>query len=253
MNRAQLKQNAKLQIKGKIGILFVINLVIAALSFLASLTGLGAIIVLPVFSFSLTYIYLGIAKGNGAELGDAFYGFRDFGGALGVYLLTALFGAFWAVLGAIPGLVKSIAYSQAGYIRAEDKNVTTNEAICKSRALMYGHKWEYFKLELSFIWWHLLAALTGGWLYIWLTPYIETTKANFYAAINKELTKEEITYLCKEENRDIGRLLLILLAVAIFTVGAILFDGGGLVQAGIGSLLMIGLTPLSIVLALRNW
>ena len=68
MNRAQLKAAAKTQIKGKIGILFVITLIIGLTSFIAGLIlalipggGLVAsIIITPAFSLSLIRVYLNV-------------------------------------------------------------------------------------------------------------------------------------------------------------------------------------------------
>jgi uncharacterized membrane protein len=72
MNRAELKSMAKEQIRGNIGILFVVTLVIAAVSGIASallslipVVGslLAAVIVTPAFSLSLVRVYLALAKG----------------------------------------------------------------------------------------------------------------------------------------------------------------------------------------------
>lgn len=45
---------------------------------------------------------------------------------------------------------------------------------------MQGHKWELFVLDLSFIGWAILSGLTLGIGFIWLIPYEQATKANFY-------------------------------------------------------------------------
>ena len=87
MNRLELKTKAKDQIKGKIGMLFVISLIIAALSGVASLVlscvpyvgGLAySIIVAPAFSLSVVRVYLNLIAGCEPKAGDAFCGFDDF-------------------------------------------------------------------------------------------------------------------------------------------------------------------------------
>ena len=46
-----------------------------------------------------------------------------------------------------------------------------------------GHKMELFVLDLSFIGWELLGALTCGIAYIWIQPYYTATKANAYETL----------------------------------------------------------------------
>ena len=62
----------------------------------------------------------------------------------------------------------------------DNPNIDGSQAIEESKKMMHGHKAELFILDLSFIGWHLLAMLTFGLLYIWLTPYIMLTRAHFY-------------------------------------------------------------------------
>ena len=68
MNRAELKANAKLQIKGKIGILFVISLIIFAITLVAELI-LGQIPVIgSILAVALLFV---IIKGVGAVFKNA--------------------------------------------------------------------------------------------------------------------------------------------------------------------------------------
>lgn len=97
--------------------------------------------------------------------------------------LANLFTSLWSLLFVVPGIIKACSYSQALYIIAEDPEIGALEAINRSKAMMDGHKMEYFVLGLSFIGWNLLACLTFGILYIWLIPYMQTTMANFYNSI----------------------------------------------------------------------
>lgn len=50
---------------------------------------------------------------------------------------------------------------------------------------MNGYKRKLFLLDLSFIGWHILAILSLGIGYLWLIPYIYTTKAVFYENLLK--------------------------------------------------------------------
>ena len=66
MTRIELKSAAKEQIKGKIGILFVMMLIIAALgvacAFIPVIGTIGALIITPVFEISLCMVYLKLTK-----------------------------------------------------------------------------------------------------------------------------------------------------------------------------------------------
>lgn len=100
------------------------------------------------------------------------------------YFLSSIFQWLWSFLLIIPGIVKAYSYALTPYIVndmvASGKEVHATTAITASRQLMKGHKWELFVLDLSFIPWYLLGIITLGIGYLWLVPYISTTKANFY-------------------------------------------------------------------------
>lgn len=187
MDRATLKRMAKDQIKGNIGILFVIELLIVlvsgALNVVPVVGSIAAILVSGAFSLALVNIYLNLTDGLKPEIGDAFSQLKNFWPAFKLTFLTGLYTFLWALLFYIPGIVKACAYSQAFYIMAEDPTIGANEAITRSRQLMDGHKMEYFLLILSFIGWSILGAFTFGILYIWLIPYMNATMANYYRSL----------------------------------------------------------------------
>lgn len=187
--RAELKAMAKEQIRGNIGILFVITLIIAAVSALAGLVcGLipvvgpfvSAIVITPAFAISVLRIYLNMAKGQKPVAGDSFAGFNDFWSAFKVTLLVGIFTFLWSLLFYIPGIIKGLSYSQAMTIVAENPGMSAREAINRSKAMMHGHKMDLFVLGLSFIGWVLLGAITLGIAYIWIVPYMSATMINFY-------------------------------------------------------------------------
>ena len=190
INRAEIKKAAKEQIKGKIGILFVIALVMAAVSFVAGLIYIGAIIVAPALALSSAIIYLNVVKGNTPSVSDAFLGFKDLWSAFKLQFFMGLFICLWSLLFYIPGIVKSFSYSMSTFILAENPGMPALEAITRSRKMMDGHKWDLFVLMLSFIGWAILASFTFGILYIWLLPYMEASVANFYNAIKGETVVE---------------------------------------------------------------
>lgn len=192
MNRAELKANAKAQIKGKIGILFVISLLVAVLSGIASLVlsfipvvgSLAAVIIVtPAFALSVYRVYLGVVAGGVPEVSDAFSGFDDFWSAFKVNFLTGLFTFLWSLLFVIPGIVKGISYSMSMYILAENKGKSALECIHESQQMTYGHKADLFVLYLSFLGWCLLGSITFGLAYIWVVPYMNATLTNAYNSL----------------------------------------------------------------------
>ena len=192
MDRVQLKTAAKGQIAGKIGILFVITLVIGIVSGLASLIlslipyvgSLAAtIIITPAFALSTVRIYINVVKGNTPEVKDAFSGFDDFWAAFKVNFFVGLFTFLWSLLFVIPGIIKGYSYSMAMYVLAENKGKGALECINESKKMTEGHKMELFVLNLSFIGWYLLTCITFGIAGIYVIPYVSATQVNFYNEI----------------------------------------------------------------------
>lgn len=185
MNRAELKAMAKAQIKGKIGILFVITLLVGliggALNAIPVVGSIASLVLSPALVLSLVRVYLNIIKDiKQPEVSDAFSGFDDFLAAFKVQLLVAVYTFLWSLLFIIPGIIKGLSYSMSMYILAENKGMSARECIERSKQMTEGHKMELFILGLSFFGWALLGALTLGILYIWLTPYMQATYANAY-------------------------------------------------------------------------
>ena len=92
MTRIELKSAAKEQIKGKIGVLFVITLIIgaigAACAFIPVIGRIGALIITPAFDISLCMIYLKLTKNEEISVGDTFSGFNITGKAIWLKIIT---------------------------------------------------------------------------------------------------------------------------------------------------------------------
>ena len=202
MDRKQLKAQAKAQIKGKLGILIAVTLIIGAITsaatFLANfIPGVGlvvSIIVTPAFALSTIRIYLFVVRGGIPEIKDSFSGFDDFFSAFKVTLLVGLYTFLWSLLFIIPGIVKGYSYSMAMYVLADNKGKSAKECIAESKAMTEGHKMELFVLDLSFIGWYLLSALTCGLALLYLVPLLNATHANVYETIKPvvEVPFEEV-------------------------------------------------------------
>ena len=190
MNRVELKQKAKEQIKGKIGILFAISLIVivivGVISLIPYIGSIAAVIIAPALSISLVRIFLMISKDGTPEIKDIFSGFDDWWSAFKLYFISGLFIELWTLLLIVPGIIKSFEYSMAPYILAENKGMSALECIKKSREMTSGHKMDLFVLGLSFIGWMLLGYVTFGIAYIWVGPYIQATYTNVYNSLKPE-------------------------------------------------------------------
>lgn len=200
MNRSELKAAAKQQIKGKIGILFAISLIIALISAAAggllSLVPGGpfitTIIITPAFALSVIRVYLNLTKDCAPQVKDAFCGFDDFWSAFKLQFLVGLFTFLWSLLFIIPGIIKSYSYSMSTYILAENKGKPALECIKESKIMTDGHKMELFVLSLSFLGWAFLSALTFGLVGIWAVPYMQATFANAYNSLKPVAEPETV-------------------------------------------------------------
>ena len=72
------------------------------------------------------------------------------------------------------------------YILLDKPELSATDAITESRNMMNGHKMELFLLDLSFIGWILLSILTCGILFIYVVPYMQAARAEFYRTLKGE-------------------------------------------------------------------
>jgi uncharacterized membrane protein len=110
------------------------------------------------------------------------------------HLLQGLYIFLWSLLFVIPGIVASFSYAMTGYILAEHPELSASEAIERSKEMMEGNRWRLFCLEISFLGWGLLAALTLGIGNLWLRPYVQASYAAFY----REVSGTECYYTASE-------------------------------------------------------
>lgn len=201
IDRIALKNMAKEQIKGNVGVLFVILLIALGISTVAAMIPVfgwfaSGWIAEPAFGLSLAVIYLDLTKGAKPQISRVFDGFYDLWSSIKVSFFVGVFTLLWSLLFIIPGIVKAYSYSMAYYILAENKGMPALEAIRHSKEMMDGHKMDLFVLSLSFIGWNLLGIITFGIAYIWVVPYALATMTNFYNAIKNE----KFTATVQEDN-----------------------------------------------------
>ena len=87
----------------------------------------------------------------------------------------------WSLLFIIPGVVKSYEYRMMPYLFADDPTMTKERAFAESKQMMTGQKWNAFVLDLSFLGWNILSAMTLGILGLfYVNPYQNQTNAALY-------------------------------------------------------------------------
>ncbi len=107
---------------------------------------------------------------------------------IGLSILQGIFILLWSLLLIVPGIIKIYSYSQTYYVYKDMLAATPDgqpkprllDAITRSRQLMVGHKWQLFVIQLSFLGWGILSAITMGIGQLWLMPYMYGTLANYY-------------------------------------------------------------------------
>lgn len=182
----ELKNAALAALKGNWWPAVLAAFVYMAIACLAELSYYGAVVLLIFVAFPLAigfaYTFLKLLNESDSNLtGNMFnIGFNDYWHHVGVYLLYVIKVFLWTLLLIVPGIIKSFSYAMTPYIVIDHPEYTASEAIAASESMMKGNKWRLFVLELSFIGWGLLAILTCGIGFLWLTPYMQTTLAAFY-------------------------------------------------------------------------
>ena len=113
-----------------------------------------------------------------------------------ILLLKDIYLFLWTFT--IAGLfIKLYEYQMIPYILAENPTISRKDAFKLSKELMYGYKWEAFKLDMSLIGWVFLGLGTLGISNIlYFDAYKESIEAELYAYLRSikknELSKPEL-------------------------------------------------------------
>ena len=120
-----------------------------------------------------------------AQVGNIGYAFdNNYKNITKTMFFRDLFTVLWTLLFIIPGIVKSYEYQMIPYLLADNPQMTKEQAFEESKRIMQGQKWKSFVLDLSFIGWNILSALTLGILGIfYVQPYMDATHAALYEAL----------------------------------------------------------------------
>lgn len=148
-------------------------------------------LVLFILALPLTWgyqtLFLGAVRGGEATAKDLFEGYNKelFSRVLTTTLLYYVYVFLWSLLLLIPGCIKAYSYAMTPYILKDNPEMKNNAAIEESMRMMDGHKLELFMLDLSFIGWAILSILTCCIGFLWLVPYMNMARVNFYEDLKK--------------------------------------------------------------------
>ena len=186
----QIKTEAKAALSGNWGIAIGIWVVYLVLGSAIAFTFIGPIILSGVFAFGFMAAYLTLVRTKSTSFETLFSGFSNFGTTCVAGILQTIFLTLWTLLFIIPGIVKIYSYSMTYYVLHDNPNLSASEAITESRRMMNGYKGKLFCLDLSFIGWFLLSALTLGLLGFYVLPYYNAARARFYEDLKNKPTVE---------------------------------------------------------------
>lgn len=200
-NSAYFRNKAWEQLSPQWGTAVLFTLVYLLISFAVSsvaecvpLIGVFLTSVVAMGLYPMTYSYNvaflnNLRSGEPIKIDSLFEGYKDWFRIVLTYFLLYIYVFLWSLLLVIPGIIKAIEYSQVAFILRDNPEISENAAIEKSMAMMLGHRWQYFKLQLSFIGWWLLVIVTLGVAALWVQPYVCAACANFYEELKGESNK----------------------------------------------------------------
>ncbi|MCQ2597573.1 MAG: DUF975 family protein [Treponema sp.] len=146
-----------------------------------------------VFEFACIGVYIKMSRSpEPVTFADYIENFSSWGRAILTGLRQVIFIFLWSLLFVIPGIIKYYSYSMMFYISAEFKDISVSKVMKLSKEITKGHKMDLFVLDLSFLGWFILTALTFGIAGFFVVPYYNMTRLNACHALLKEAVDKGI-------------------------------------------------------------
>lgn len=183
---------------GFLAMLIVHVILVTSPEILYHLIGVGGIftsvvimiIVAGPMQLGIAIFSLAVARGQKPQVAHVFYGFGNFGKAVGLFWWVALKIFLWSLIavpfslmaipliargnyflgllffipGVIPAIIAAYRYIQVYYILADNPEIGVFECVEQSKIIMTGNKLKHFILTLTFIGWAMLAGLPIGFI-----------------------------------------------------------------------------------------
>ena len=167
----------------------------AVLAGLFAFLGIAAVggIVVAIFLFNPIQVgcvrYMILSRRVKPSFREMIFSFeRDYINVVKIMFFRWLYITLWSLLLVIPGIIKSYEYRMIPYLIAEYPEMSGEDAFAFSREMMYGEKWNAFVLDLSFIGWRLLGAISLGFVNLfYVNPYEQLTDAALYEVLKRRV------------------------------------------------------------------
>ncbi len=163
-----------------IGGLLVYMLVFGLICCIPFLGMLAMLICAGAFYVGFYSFYMAIARGEEAQIGMLFSGFKQMAQSFCAFWLAGIFTFLWSLLLIVPGIMAALSYSLIYFIMKDHPEMKAMDVIGLSKKAMYGYRWKLFCLFCRFIGWYLLCILTLGIGFLWFIPYFSVSFAKFY-------------------------------------------------------------------------
>lgn len=184
MDNRDIMAFARARLRGNWGVAAATFLVYLVVTFLISaipaVGWLAGFLIAGPLLVGLHIFSLAVARSREHGTGQLFEGFMPFANGLVAYLLATVFIFLWALLLIVPGIMAAFSYAMTFFILADNRELDGLEAIRRSRAMMYGHRWRLCCLVGRFLGWTLLGMITFGIGFVWVGPYFMVSVARFY-------------------------------------------------------------------------
>lgn len=145
MNFIDKLTEAKEKMKGCYWKAFGIGALFILVMLVSCVTVVGPFIIYGPMFLGLHRAILQLVRTKKVKVSTLFSGFKDFGVAFRLVWLEGIKIFLWSLLLIVPGIIALIRYSMAFFILSDNPNITAREAISKSKDMIEGRKWEFFK------------------------------------------------------------------------------------------------------------
>ena len=189
---SQIRQESLAAMKDNWGMAILIGIIVTTIASLSSVFyGIPTIFVGFPVTVGLAIAFLNLIRGhNKLKIEDIFSTFNEkyYWKSVAVILLMNVYISLWSLLLIVPGIIKSLSYSLAPYILADNPDMSANEAIEQSMKMMDGHKGQLFLMVLGYVGLALLSAILLFIPLLWIVPYYNAVFAKFYEEVKSQYT-----------------------------------------------------------------
>lgn len=142
------------------------------------------LLLLTPISVGITHYYLKFIRNKTCDIKDVFSFYKLFVIIIIAEILKYIIISIGTAFFIIPGLILSIMFAMINYV-ISDGTHDVLDIFKQSAKIINGYKLDYFKFNLSFIWWMLFGILTFGIGYIYVIPYYGVANALYYEELKK--------------------------------------------------------------------